>query len=42
MAQTNIQTDRQINFEMTDVNNINRGATGKTKPIQRKTNIYEN
>ena len=33
-AQTNIQTNRQINFEMSDGNKINNVTTGKKKPFQ--------
>ena len=40
MAQTNIQKDRQANFKTSDFKSINNGTIGKTKPSQRKKNVY--
>ena len=37
----NKYSDRQMNFKLSDVNNVNNGTTEKTKPFQRKKN-YEN
>ena len=40
-AQTNIQTDRQINFKMLNGNNFINGTTGKTKPLKQKTKVWK-
>ena len=41
MSQTNIQTDTQTNFKISDLSYINNGITGKnkTKSIQRKKSM---
>ena len=44
LTQTNIETDRQTNFKLSDGININNGSNGKVKLFQRKKFIcmYQN